>query len=199
MGLVHAVAAVAAPAASGTQRLEHFYSQVHTLSADFEQRVVNAHGETLQSAAGHVLIQRPGRFRWSYTKPYRQLIVADGRTLWIYDPDLEQVTVRPMNQSLQDTPALLLSRKTDLSVTFRIEDQGEKDGLAWVRLLPKAKDGSFKQVSIGLGAQGPEVMELTDTFDQVTSLRFTHLQTNVDVDEAKFHFQPPPGVDVIKE
>lgn len=197
LAVVHT--STASAASGGAQRLEQFYRQVHTLSADFDQRVVNAEGAVIQSSAGHVVIQRPGHFRWAYTKPYNQLIVADGRTLWVYDPDLQQVTVRPMNKSLQDTPALLLSRKSSLSDTFRIQEMGEKDGLAWIKLLPKAQDSTFKQVLIGFADKGPQLMELTDSFDQVTRLRFKDLHTNVAVDESQFHFNPPAGVDVIKE
>lgn len=186
-------------AGSGSERLEDFYRQVHTLHAHFQQQVYNAQSELVQKAAGQVTIQRPGHFRWDYASPFHQLIVADGKTLWIYDADLDQVTVKPLSELQQDTPALLLSRQTSLDKTFIIKDLGEKQGMAWVELRPRGGESNFKRVRLGFDAQGPRIMELTDNFDQLTRLRFSHVELNPRVDAHVFHFQAPPGVDVIKE
>lgn len=185
--------------ADGTARLERFFKDVHTLRAHFEQQVYNAQSELVQNASGQVVIQRPGHFRWDYAKPYHQLIVADGKTLWVYDADLSQVTVKPLATLLKDTPALLLSSDASLKDTFRIKDLGTKEGLAWVELLPKTKASSFKQLRLAFDDKGPRMMELTDNFDQVTQLSFDHLALNPSVDPQVFRFEPPPGVDVIKE
>jgi len=197
--LTAAYAPWAQPALDGTARLERFFSDVHTLRAHFEQEVYNAQSELVQKASGKVVIKRPGRFRWDYAKPYHQEIVADGKTLWVYDADLSQVTVKPMATLLKDTPALLLSSDASLKDTFIIKDLGRKAGLVWVQLLPKTKGSSFKQVRLAFDDEGPRIMELTDNFDQVTQLSFDHLDLNAPVNADVFRFEPPPGVDVIKE
>lgn len=194
-----AVLPVGAAPPDGTARLERFFKDVHTLRAHFEQEVYNAQSELVQKASGQVVIQRPSHFRWDYDKPYHQLIVADGKTLWVYDADLSQVTVKPMATLLKDTPALLLSSDASLKDAFNIRDLGTKAGLAWVALRPKTKAGSFKEVRLGFDDKGPRMMELTDNFDQVTQLSFDHLVLNPSVDPGLFRFEPPPGVDVIKE
>lgn len=184
---------------SGRQRLEQFYQKVHTLRADFTQQVYNSRSELVQQSSGRVLIQQPGHFRWDYAAPIHQQIVADGKTLWLYDADLDQVTVRPLKQLNESTPALLLSNQTPLENTFQISELGKKDGMWWVELRPRGGAGTFKQVRLGLDEQGPRVMEVTDSFDQQTRLRFDHLVVNPSVDPQVFEFKPPPGVDVIRE
>lgn len=186
-------------AADGKARLEKFFKDVHTLRADFRQEILNARSEVVKKASGQVVIQRPGHFRWDYAKPYDQVIVADGTTLWIYDADLEQVTVKPMATLVKDTPALLLSSGASLEDAFDITDLGAKDGLQWVGLRPKARESNFKGVRLGFDQRGPRIMVLTDNFDQVTRLSFDHLQLNSTVDSKVFQFHPPAGVDVIKE
>lgn len=186
-------------AASGSERLERFFKDVHTLRADFEQQVFNARSELVQKASGRVTLQRPGRFRWDYTTPYHQVIVADGKTLWIYDADLDQVTEKPLDTLVKDTPAVLLSSDASLKDSFDVKDLGQQNGMAWVELLPRAGASNFKRVRLGFDQQGPRVMELTDGFDQLTRLSFSHVVLNAPVDPGLFQFQPPAGVDVIKE
>lgn len=186
-------------ALSGRERLEQFYQQVHTLRADFTQQVYNSRSELIRQTSGRVVIQQPGHFRWDYASPIHQLIVADGKTLWLYDADLDQVTVRPLKELNASTPALLLSNQTPLEKSFTIKDLKDKDGMQWVELRPRGGEGTFKQVRLGFDQQGPRVMEVTDSFDQVTLMRFDHLEVNPRVDPHVFEFQPPPGVDVIKE
>lgn len=183
----------------GRERLERFYRQVHTLRADFSQQVYNSRNELIQQSSGKVVIRQPGHFRWDYASPIHQLIVADGKTLWLYDADLEQVTVRPLKQLNESTPALLLSNQTPLEKTFKISDLEKKNGMWWVELRPRAGAGTFKRVRLGLDERGPRVMEVTDSFDQETRLRFDHLVVNPRVDPQVFEFKPPPGVDVIRE
>lgn len=184
---------------SGSERLEQFYHKVHTLRADFTQQVYNSRSELIQESSGRVVIQQPGHFRWDYASPIHQLIVADGKTLWLYDADLDQVTVRPLNQLNESTPALLLSNQTPLEKTFEISNLEKRDGMWWVELHPRAGAGTFKKVLLGLDEHGPRVMEVTDSFDQVTRLRFDHLVVNPRVKPQVFEFKPPPGVDVIQE
>lgn len=187
-----------AGADDGVARLEHFYEQVNTLRARFQQQVFNEQQELIQEAGGSVVIKRPGRFRWDYETPYEQVIVADGERLWVYDADLEQVTVKAMDESLEQTPALLLSSDASLTDAFKIEDLGAKRGKVWVALQPRGGESNFKRIRLGFDDHGPAVMELMDSFDQITRLEFSRVELNTEIDPQVFQFQPPPGVDVIK-
>ncbi len=183
-------------AGAGLDRLNDFYEHVHAFRAGFTQTLIDADGHEVQSSAGTVAIQRPDRFRWDYTKPYPQLILGDGQHLWIYDSDLEQVTVKPMGEAVGNAPALVLSGKRPLKDDFVIKELGKRDGLEWVQLTPKRKDGDFKSVQIGFGKE-LQRLDLKDNFDQTTHIRFTHLERNPELDPKLFHFTPPPGVDVV--
>ena len=145
------------------------------------------------------MMQRPGKFRWDYLEPYKQLIVSDGSKIWIYDTELEQVTVKPIESGLSDTPALLLSGDKPLDQAFVITDLGENGGLEWVELMPKVSDTSFERVRLGFGKDDLQGMELVDNFGQTTRLDFTNLKRNPAVEQSLFAFTPPPGVDVIGE
>jgi outer membrane lipoprotein carrier protein len=142
---------------------------------------------------------RPGRFRWTYAKPYAQLIVGDGSKVWVYDEDLNQVTVRRLDLALGSTPAALLAGDKDIERAFKLSDQGEKDGLEWVAAKPRDKDSNFEAIRMGFGATGLEMMELADSFGQTTVLRFTAMRRNPKLDPALFKFVPPKGADVIGE
>lgn len=183
-------------AGTGIDRLHGFFTGLKTIQADFEQTVEGSHFVNEPHSQGTFTIARPDRFRWHYQKPYQQLIVADGRKVWIYDPDLEQVTVRPMGASLGDTPAMLLSGGQPLEQNFTLKELGEKDGLAWVELRPKAEDVSFTRVQLGFGENGLQRMILEDSLGQTTRLDFSNVRRNQPVDAALFTFQAPPGVDV---
>lgn len=183
-------------AGEGLDRLKAFYSDVQSLRADFVQRQ-GAPGKPAQETHGTLRVQRPGKFRWDYAAPYEQTIVADGRRLWIYDVDLEQVTVKTLGDALGDTPALLLSGKRPLEESFKIADSGSRDGLAWVELLPKRQDASFERVRLGFGPKTLQVMQLTDGLGQETHLRFENMQYNARLDSKLFKFTPPAGIDVI--
>jgi outer membrane lipoprotein carrier protein len=184
-------------AGTGNDRLQHFFDHLNGLKADFTQTVIDAHSVTIQNASGTLELLRPGRFRWDYAKPYQQLIVADGKKISIYDPDLDQVTVKLQDQTIGNMPALLLSNNQPLEDSFNITDLGEKDGLAWLELDPKARDTSFEKIRLAFNDRTLHTMELVDSFGQTTQLVFSNLQRNPDIDPAIFHFTPPPGVDVI--
>jgi outer membrane lipoprotein carrier protein len=188
---------VASAAPSAPQQLDSFLQQTQSFRAEFQQTVRDARGEVTQQGRGTVMFARPGRFRWEYQKPYEQLIVADGTRLWIYDPDLEQVTVKPMDAALGSTPALLLSTVRPLEQDFTIRDKGAENGLSWVELIPKAEDTSFERVLLGLEGERLKQMELYDNFGQVTRLEFANSATNPSLDPDLFRFVPPPGVDVV--
>jgi outer membrane lipoprotein carrier protein len=182
---------------TGNDRLQHFFDHLDGLRADFTQTVIDAHSVTLQNASGTLELLRPGRFRWDYEKPYKQLIVADGKKVSIYDPDLDQVTVKLLDQTIGNMPALLLSDNKPLEDSFNITDLGVKDGLAWLELDPKARETSFEKIRLAFNNQTLHTMELVDSFGQTTQLVFSKLQRNPEIDPAIFHFTPPPDVDVI--
>jgi outer membrane lipoprotein carrier protein len=186
-------------AASGIEQLRTFLKDTHTFRAKFEQRVTDARGAEMQHGAGEVMIERPGKFRWDYAQPAGQLIVSDGRKLWVYDRDLEQVTVRPMDTGMGSTPAQLLSGAVSLEKEFDIRSRKREKGLDWVELDPKQKDANFQRVELGFADGELRAMDLFDNFGQVTTLRFTQVDLNPALDPSLFRFEPPPGVDVIGE
>lgn len=192
------LSAAAALAGEATDRLTAFFAEKGALRADFVQTVQGAAFAQPEESRGVLIMQRPGKFLWDYQKPYQQQIVADGKHLWIYDVDLEQVVVKPMDEALGDTPALLLSGGGSITERFEVTEQGEEsDGLVWVRLVPKQADTGFNELRLGFGKHDLERMELTDGFGQVTRLAFSNMQRNVKVPADTFHFVPPEGVDVV--
>ena len=188
---------LAAEQDNGIDRLERFSANLDSLRARFEQSLLDAEGNAVQTSSGEVVLKRPGRFRWDYRLPYEQLIVADNKRLWIYDSDLQQVTVKELDNALGNAPIMLLSERRPLEEDFVIRSLGARDGLAWVELEPRVKDTDFARIVLGLGEQGMEVMQLQDNFGQATEIRFHDLQINVSVADALFEFVPPPGVDII--
>jgi outer membrane lipoprotein carrier protein len=194
-------AALCLPAAAdtGRERLDAFLEGLETLQAEFQQVLVDEEGEALEEAAGSVLLARPDRFRWDYRAPYRQLIVADGQQVWIYDPDLAQVTVRRQAGALDATPASLLASRRPVDEVFAIEELGiDDEGVAWLSLAPREAGGSFESIRVGVDAGGGLRMRLVDGFGQTTDLAFRDVQRNPAIAEERFRFTPPEGVDVIR-
>jgi outer membrane lipoprotein carrier protein len=187
----------AAGASSGKQRLTVFLKEISSLRADFQQTLLDPKGKVIQQDQGTVALARPGRFRWEYRKPNEQLIVSDGKKLWIYDPELEQVTVKSVDATLGNTPAVLLSGVHPIDRDFKVKDDGRRSGLEWVRLVPKGEDTSFVFILLGFWGQEIREMELHDSFGQVTRLRFQNVQRNPALSPTLFQFKPPAGVDVI--
>lgn len=192
-----AIVASAALADTGKDRLEEFLSELHTFWADFEQVLLDERGSPIESASGTLVLARPGRFRWDYAEPYPQLIVADGKYVWIYDAELAQVTVKELGEAVGDTPTLLLTSDSSLDERFLIRETGRREGLEWVSLEPKSADVSFSEIRLGLGRDGLERMELVDSFGQTTKLHFQNILKNIKVRPELFFFTPPVGVDVI--
>jgi len=185
--------------AAAVDRLEQFMSGTQTARGEFEQRIYDRNQRLIQQSSGSLAFLRPGKFRWSYTKPYPQLIVGDGERVWIYDEDLNQVTVRKLDAALGATPAALLAGDNSAMQAFVLRDEGSKDGLEWLSATPRNKESSFERIRMGFGAAGLERMELTDAFGQTTLLRFIGLERNPRLDPGLFQFSPPPGADVIGE
>ena len=188
---------MASGAQSGTDHLNEFLDKVQTLRADFTQTVTDARGVELQQVEGTLAVKRPGRFRWNYTAPSKQVIVADGERIWMYDEELAQVSVRALDRTLASTPAMLLSGGRALHEHADVRELGERDGLVWVEVVPRIKDSDFEAVRIGFDDGDLAAMELVDAFGQTTRMAFSALVRNPAIDDSVFTFDPPPGVDVI--
>lgn len=193
---VFALPSPAAPS-GGIAEMHAFLRDVHSLKADFTQVVLDSNLKQVKQSTGTLTIKRPDRFRWDYLKPNSEIIVADGKRLWLYDVDLQQVTVKPLNDTLAASPAVLLSGSNDVEKSFSVEDLGAKEGLEWVSLVPKVKDTDFDNVKLGFKGDDVAVMELKDNLGNLTRITFSRLQRNVSVADDVFRFTPPKGADVI--
>jgi outer membrane lipoprotein carrier protein len=186
-----------AATASGLDALRNFIAATASAQGEFQQKVYDRKRKLTQESSGSLAFQRPGKFRWIYAKPYAQLIVGDGAKVWVYDADLNQVTVRRLDRALGSTPAALLAGSNDFERAFSVSEQGQKDGLEWIEAIPREKESNFETIRMGFGFSGLEIMELADSFGQTTVLKFTALRRNPKLDAALFTFVPPKGADVI--
>ena len=185
--------------ASSLERFQVYLRTTQSGRADFVQQVFDRNGKRVQESKGSFLFLRPGRFRWSYAKPYPQLIVGDGERIWIHDLDLNQVTVRKLASAIGSTPAALLAGAADIEKAFVLSEAGAKDGLEWLDAKPRERESGFERVRLGLGVAGVEAMELVDHFGQTTLLRFSDIARNPKLEGTEFRFTPPPGADVLGE
>jgi outer membrane lipoprotein carrier protein len=206
--------------AGAIEKLKTFIASTHSAQADFTQEVLDQNGKRIQSASGIMQFQRPGKFRWTYRKPYEQLIVGDGSKFWLYDVDLNQVTVKKLDAALGSSPAALLSGSNEIERGFTLTEDGSRDGLDWLQATPKSQDSkgpgskdqdskdqdskdqdsSFNKILMAFNAQSELVsMELNDMFGHKTVLRFSSLQRNPKLSEQLFRFTPPKGADVLSE
>lgn len=184
--------------AGGRDKLDEFFTQINTMQSAFTQQVIDDKGALRQSSSGNVYLSRPGKFRWEYAAPDKHEIVADGKNVWIYDVELDQVTVKPMTQALSAAPIGMLTQKQSVDKQFNVQEM-EADGskLEWFRLTPKKKDSDFTTMDLGVSATGVEEMILGDKFGQQTYIKFEGLRTDIDIDSSRFSFTPPKGADVI--
>ena len=185
--------------ATAIDRFKTFVRTTQSARASFEQQVYDRDRKLVQESKGSFVFLRPGRFRWVYAKPVDQLIVGDGERVWIYDRDLNQVTVRKISKALGSTPAALLAGASDVEKAFELSEAGERDGLEWLEAKPRDRDAGFERIRMGFGAGGIQAMELLDNFGQTTLLRFSGLVRNPKVEGAEFRFEPPKGADVLGE
>jgi outer membrane lipoprotein carrier protein len=187
-------------AADSIAQVDAYLARLSTLTATFVQVVQDKQGQVTERATGTVSISRPDRFRWEYQQPYAQTIVADGSKLWLYDPDLEQVTVRSLAQGLGATPAMLLSGSGRVGDAFTAGPIERQRGLTWYRLVPGQKGSDFERVSLGFdGRNELAAMELVDKLGQTTTIEFSRVKRGAALDAALFRFVPPQGADVIGE
>jgi outer membrane lipoprotein carrier protein len=192
-----AIAFASAAAASGIDQLRAFVDGARTGKATFRQVVAGKSGRVPQASSGTFAFARPGKFRWSYDKPYAQLLVGDGDKLWIYDRDLNQVIIKKLDRALGATPASLLAGSNAFETNFVLIDGGNSDGIEFVEAEPKSADTGFDHIRIGFKENLPRTMELHDSFGQLTQLTFDTFERNPAIDPALFRFSPPPGADVI--
>ncbi|SDV47957.1 outer membrane lipoprotein chaperone LolA [Chitinasiproducens palmae] len=205
---VAAALCIATPAfAGGIEQLKTFVAQVKTARGDFVQKQVKTGGQANGQSAGaqgggtatgNFVFSRPGRFVWHYNKPYEQLLQADGKTLYVYDKDLNQVTERALGDALGASPAAILFGSNEIEKSFNLKDAGAQDGVEKVELTPKANDTQFERIIIGFRQGTLDTMELRDVFGNVTMLTFANIQRNPALDSNTFRFTPPKGADVVK-
>lgn len=185
-------------AAGGIDQLKAFWANTQAAQGTFSQSVLAKSGRKPQNSSGSFLLARPGKLRWSYEKPMKLLLVADGEKLWTWDADLNQVTVGKMDRSLGATPAALLTGES-LDQHFTLTEAGTAEGLDVVDAVPTAADSTFARVRIGLANNLPRLMEVRDNFGQTTTLLFTEFKPNPALPKDAFRFVPPKGADVVGE
>lgn len=197
LGLLALLPAMAG--AADVDTLKAMLRQTTTARANFAQMVLDRNLKMLQQATGTMQFSRPGKFRWEYDRPYEQLIVGDGSRVWLYDKDLNQVTVRRMDRALGSSPAALLAGSNEIEKSYKLSALGSREGLDWLEAVPVTQDTAFETIRLGFGASGLEVMELRDQFGQVTVIKFSTIERNPKLAAEAFRFTPPRGADVISE
>lgn len=183
-----------------TKYLDSFLRNLKTLQAQFEQKIYNENNTLLEHSQGKMYVQRPNKFRWVYQKPYNQLIVADGERVWIYESDLDQVTVKNLNKALGKTPAFLLSRNRKVDKDFWVRKLRYRKGLMRFELTPKDTQAAFQKMIIKLGRRKTLAgFELVDNLGQKSYINFTRVRRNQRLDRSFFIFTPPAGADIIND
>ena len=186
----------AAGATTARERLDAFLDGLHTFKAAFEQSVLDTENSRAGLYHGVFFLQRPGKFRWDYVSPYEQAVIADGRTVWVVDKDLEQITQRSQRAALKGTPAQLLADTGDLERQFEIVEIGTRQGLQWLELIPRDPDSQFVRILLAFEGDHLRRMEMDDKFGQITRFRFSGEERNPKLPPGLFHFEPPEGYDL---
>ena len=190
-------AATAAHAATARSRMEAFSKDLESVTADFSQTVTDANGERGDESRGTMALEAPRQFRWETKQPYEQTIVADGTRVWVYEPDLQQVSVRSQSGEEAHSPLTVLTDLSQLDSQFTASESGERDGLAWLKLVSKAKEPAFEYAELGFSASSLERMLFKDQLGSTTEIRFSNWRRNPKIDASAFKFTPPKDVDVI--
>jgi len=185
--------------AGGVDRLKEYFKNINSMRAQFHQTVADSQGRKLQEVDGIMQLQRPGLFRWDYDKPYVQQIVGDGEKIWLYDPELNQVTVRELTKAIGSSPAALLAGNNEMDKHFKLKDTSRKGGLEWVLATAKDKDGEFERVFFGFKGDSLQEMELHDSFGNRTNIVFSNVERNPSLTTSSFLFKAPKGADVVGE
>ncbi|HEY2346358.1 MAG TPA: outer membrane lipoprotein chaperone LolA [Xanthomonadaceae bacterium] len=199
--LVVAICATSLAHAGPREDFAHYTQDLKGLDGKFEQKVYEASGRLKEDSTGTIALSAPRLFRWEYLKPNPQLIVADGDHVWIYDPDLEQVTVKNQGSQEAQSPLYVLIDPTELDRRYVLGDAGTHDGLKWMSLAPKQKDedAGFKVAMLGFDGNDLRDMNLTDNLGQRTEISFSGWRRNPAFAKGLFTFTPPKGVDIVGE
>ncbi|MYN13561.1 outer membrane lipoprotein chaperone LolA [Pusillimonas sp. TS35] len=199
MAAVLAAAPVAAWSADAAAQLRKFIADVPAATGQFTQQRLSKEGGAAQSPqSGDFAFRRPGKFRWAVSKPYEQLVVSDGKRVYQYDPDLQQVTERNVDKSIGASPAAILFGSGSLDDSFTLQNLSARGGLDWLRATPRSADAGFTHVDIGFRRGMPARLELLDSFGQTTRIELNNIAVNPKLDAGVFSFSPPAGVDVVK-
>lgn len=187
-----------AQAGPGQVALDRFFAEVDSFRAEFMQTVLDPNLQTLATSEGQVYIRRPGQFRWDYTPPDNQQIIGDGEQVWVYDIDLEQVTVRPQQTALGESVALLLAGDGQLSENYEVVELGRQGAYHWVEITPHATDNHFASLRLGFAEGQLRAMEMLDQIEQRSRILLRAVIENPTLIPGLFQFQPPPGVEVFQ-
>lgn len=185
--------------AAGLDRMKEYFQNIQTAQADFHQVVTDKQGHKTQDVTGTMQLQKPSKFRWDYNKPFVQQIVGDGEKVWLYDPDLSQVTVRSFTKAIGSTPAALLAGGKEMERLFTIKDTSRKGDLEWVLAVPKVSETGFERVFLGFKGDSLMEMELHDSFGNRTAITFMNVQRNPKLSPDVFKFTPPADADVLSQ
>ncbi|MCH8943823.1 MAG: outer membrane lipoprotein chaperone LolA [Proteobacteria bacterium] len=181
----------------GEMLVHHFLTDVTTMQGSFEQSLIDADGTVVEVTSGTLEIERPVRFRWSYSEPYEQWLIADGLNVWSYDLDLQQVTVKPQRDALANTPALLLGGAKDALAQFNFGGTTVDEVTTWVRLEPKDENSGFNRIELGFIDGKLMRMMFFDNLQQTTLIALHDVTINEPIDAERFEFSAPDGVDVV--
>ena len=193
------ITAMLPAALAASDPLDRFFNDVLTFKASFNQVVLDEALNPIQESSGTLYLQRPNKFRWDYDQPFEQHIVSDGKQIWVYDVELQQVTVRKMDGALGNTPAILLAGKGKLGDNFEVKALGKQGVLEWVKMIPKNKDGGFEDIRVGFENGKIRKLEMIDSFGQITRIDLRNNRENKRINKNKFRFTPPKGVDVVRQ
>lgn len=194
--LVAAMAVAGVAHADAVEALRDFAKDVRSGRAEFTQTVTAPDGKRKKTSSGSFEFQRPNQFRFVYSKPFEQLIVGDGKKVWMYDPDLQQASSRKLDQALGASPAALLAG-TNIERDFELKPQPDAQGMSWVQAVPRQADAVVQSLRIGFKGRELAAIELLDGFGQRSLIQFSALVPNASVAPERFRFVAPPGTDVI--
>lgn len=180
------------------QQLKDFVAQVESASGEFAQKTSGGKGKNKAAQTGTFSFQRPGKFNWSVTKPYAQSVISDGKTVYQYDPDLRQVTERPVSKAVGASPAAILFGSGTLDDSFKLSALPENNGMVWMRATPKVSDAGLTHVDIGFANNLPAELIILDSFGQTTSIKLRNLKSNANIPASTYQFKAPAGVDTVK-
>lgn len=186
--------------AGGIEQMASFLSSTHSASGSFSQETVSQRGgQGVKMLSGSFMFKRPGKFVWTYEKPYKQVIISNGKRVSVWDPDLKQVTVRSMASTMPSSPAAILFGSNDFRKDFSVKNLPEEGGMEWIEAVPKARESSFESFRIGFKDAMPAAMELHDSFGQTMKLKFSGMKRNPEISASRFEFTPPKGAEILTQ